>query len=115
MKLIELICDINKVVCSIPTTTITVLHHLMYCAAIVVSEMCGFETKGPSTAAAHFPAWKVQLQGRVKKLHADLSQLHDLENNRLRSPWTVFRLYQRYHLDDFTDLNAVCEVIHQKI
>ena len=59
------LCDVNKVLCTIriPTCNLNEVHHLMYCAAMVIVEHCGLEVQPlqrmpPSSGP---PAWKPDL------------------------------------------------------
>ena len=57
------LCDVNKVLCTIPTCNLNEVHHLMHCAAMVIVEHCGLEVQPlqrmpPSSGP---PAWKPDL------------------------------------------------------
>ena len=112
-KLRAILSEINQVLPFIPTNSIDQLHHLMYCTAVLVTEMCGYEVHQSGSVPPH--PWKHRLLLKLKQLRADLSRLNELKHNRLHNHRTVLRLHNQYHLDTSTDLNTTCEVIHQKM
>jgi len=78
---------VHRVVASVLTTTISELHHLMYCAAFVATDMCGYNDrepgKIPNNQGVNQPKWKNDLILQIRKLQGDLSQLKALKDSRL--------------------------------
>ena len=115
-KLRGILSDVNQALPSIPTANIDELHHLMYCAAVLVTDMCGYKVEQPNSVPhVHIPPWKVRLMSKLKNLQADLCRLNELKHNRLHNQQTLQRLHIQYQLGSLADLNTTYEVIHQKI
>ena len=61
-KLRALLSEINQVLPFIPTNSIDQLHHLMYCTAVLVTEMCGYEVhQSGSVPQMYIPPCKRRL------------------------------------------------------
>jgi len=114
-KLGGILSDVNEVLPSIPTANIDELRYLMYCAAVLVTDMCGCKVQQPDfVPCVHIPPWKVRLTSQLKNLQADLCRLNELKHNRLHNQQTLQRLHILYQLGSSADLTTY-EVIHQKI
>jgi len=93
------------------------VHHLMYCAALVIVEFCGLNIHPPQRLPTNSdpPAWKISLLSNVKHLQADVSRLHSLKKGQLYRRSTKSQLFVRYNINCDSDIDVACEYVSQKI
>jgi len=113
----ERLCDVNKVLCTIPTCNLNEVHHLMYCDAMVIVQHCGLEVQPlqripPSSGP---PAWKTQLTSNIQRLQGDLNRLHSLKDGQLHRRSTRSKLFEQYQIYCDSDIDIACEYVSQRI
>ena len=110
------LCDINKVLCTIPTWSLSELHHLMYCAALTIVEHCGVAIQpSQATPPSGPPAWKSRLLSNIKQLQGDLSRFCSFKKGHLHRRSTISKLFKRYNIHCDSDIDEACEYVNQRI
>jgi hypothetical protein len=114
-NLTQAVRDINVVLNTIHTASIGETNHLIYSAAVVVTEELGHKVNKPAkTAKKEPPKWKVRLEQRISNWRTDISCLEHFKAGTLRNIKTKTVLTQRYHLEAKT-ITEVAEELKQRV
>eukprot|EP00064_Thunnus_orientalis_P024686 superscaffoldBa00010993_g24989 len=101
----SLLEDVNAVLRTIPTQTVTETNQLIYTTATVILETLGYKMNTMSHKE-HYPPWRRRLEAKIKATRREVSQLSELQKgvgmkgiprkyNKLSIPETLETAKQR--------------------
>ena len=104
--------QINEALKYIPTSDITETNRLIVAASNEVMEQLGVKHK--ETRKVREPWWKRRIEGQIKQLRKDISQLDSWAKNRIKKDRITDRLESKYYVKN-KGIRVVIEELRQRV
>ena len=110
------VTNINCIIETIPTNSITETNQLMYAAAMIVTNDLGIKiSKNAKTKQNKQPAWKMRLEQQVLKMRNDISCLETMKKGILKNTASKTSLIKKYLLNGSKTIAEVSEELKQRV
>ena len=107
--------QINRVLTTIPTSTLEETNRLMYAAASLITTQMGYKiTPNGRKREERVPRWKIRLQNNINNWRKDISNLENLKNRKLKKRRVKNELIYKYFKYD-KSIKQVIEELKQRI
>ncbi len=114
-RLADLTDEVNAVVATIPTTTITETNTLLRAAAHTVREALGEKMYPVTTTPKVEPRWKRRIEGKIIQDRSDISQLEEMKKGTTLKKKVMDGLDRRHPLLKKKGLPCVIEELKQRL
>ena len=114
VKLTKITADVNKVMDSIPTRSITETNKLLYTTGLVVTGELGYKMNERKRNNDKYPPWKRRIQNRINNMRKDISRLKELDAKNLKNKRLENVLTNKYQLNN-KSIKQVIEELKQHV